>query len=209
MNMGFRDQVKQNTAAAATKPNPAAAVSTKPAPAAAPAGARPRGTPTMAAQGKGYSGLRPAEGRSPFLESGDHGVEFVETKEIRTKAKKPWLKTEVLIRESDTVKPGLKRTIRKVISDEAFEMSGPEILSMMVAAFGYDGSDEEQFAAFTEKYPDWPTMLNAVHGVPEACAIYGNNPLAGMTARVQGYDTEPTEDGKVFVNCNWSPWSPE
>src|SRR5690606_31035144 len=110
----------------------------------------------------------------------------VETKEIRTTGKKPWLKTEIQIVESDTIKPGAKRTIRKVLSDEAFVMSGPEILSMLMAAMGYDGADEEQFAAFEAEYPEWPEMVNAVHGVPEACEKFGTNPLAGMTAKVTG-----------------------
>ncbi len=192
--MGFRDQAK-----------PAPAAPTKPAPAAAPP---PRGTPTSAPAAGRYSGLRPAEGRSPFLEEGSHGVEFVFTGEIRTKAKDPWLKTELLIRESDNekVKPGQKRTIRKVITDKAFEMSGPEITSMVVAAMGFDPST--QFEEFAAAHPDWPEMIDAVHGVPAACAKFGDNPLAGMTARVVGYPVK-SEDGQMtFINCSWEPWSP-
>jgi hypothetical protein len=165
--------------------------------------AAPQATKAPAKAGR-YTGLKPAEGRSPFLPKGRHRVRFVETKEIRTKAKKPWLKTEVTILSSNNPEAtiGQNRTIRKVISEEAFEMSGPEIVSMLMAALGYTSQD---MAEFEEAFPNWGSMLDAVHGVPEACKEHGENPLNGMTAIVDGYETEPNDRGQVFVNCSWSP----
>jgi hypothetical protein len=199
--MSFRSAMKGAGAPAATTPAPAKNAPA-PTPAAAPAkpAAGPRGAPPVRATPGRYSGLRPAEERSPFLESGTHRVRFIATKEVRVKSKKPWLKTELEVLESDTVKPGAHRTIRKVITDEAFEMSGPEILSMMMAALGYESTEMAEFEA---QHPNWSEMLDAVHGVPEACAEHGENPLADMTAVVTGFDAE--KDGRNFVNYSWAP----
>lgn len=206
--MGFRD--KSPTApAAATKP---AASAAKPAAAARPA---PAANPNRGApQGRNYSGLRPPELRAPFLvsevgQSEKHRVRFVETEEIRTKSKKPWLKTTVEILASDTLPEGCTRTIRKVITDEAFEMSGPEILSMVMASLGYQPNEEDQ-ARFEEENEDWPLMLNAVHGLPNGVEKYGKNPLKGETAIVEVYTFEKEDDAKPgtfykITNYSWEP----
>jgi hypothetical protein len=208
--MGFRDKAPTAPASPA-KPAPAA---TKAAAAPArPAGGAPAKPGRNPPQGRNYSGLKPPESRAPFLVSElgkaeQHRVRFVETVEIRTKSKKPWLKTVVEIVASDTLPEGVTRTIRKVITDEAFEMSGPEILSMVVAACGF-ATDDEGMAAFEAENEDWQVMLNAVHGLPEGVAAHGENPLKGMTAIVEAYTFEKEDDnGKAYTITNYS-WFPD
>ena len=201
--MGFRDKP---TTAPAAKPAP-----TKPVAAAKPAASAAR--PAAAAKtpprpaGSRYTGLPVAQQRAPFLEPGDHRVKFLKTSEVRTKSKKPWLKIELEIVSSTTLPPGVTRSIRKVITDEAFEMSGPEILSMTIAACGFV-PDEEGQAQFEEQNEDWPLMLNAVHGLADGIAVHGENPLKDMLAKVNCVGTTKTyDDGseKEFGNYNWMP----
>jgi hypothetical protein len=75
-------------------------------------------------------------------------------------------------------------------------MSGPEIKNMMMAALGWSPEQENEFE---EKNPEWPSMIDAVHGVPEACKEHGDNPLGGMKAKC---DAIPNEQ---FINCVWYP----
>ncbi len=207
LDMGFRDK----------PPTAPAKQATKPAAAAPPArtGVKPPREGRAAPQGRNYTGLKPPESKAPFLvsqlnKSESHRVRFVETIEIRTKSKKPWLKTVIELVNSDTLPEGCTRTIRKVITDEAFEMSGPEILSMVMAACGYV-PDEEGQARFEKENEDWPLMLNAVHGLPDGVAVHGENPLKGMTAIVEAYTCEKEDDenpGKFYTITNYS-WAPD
>lgn len=207
--MGFRDK-------APTAPAAPAKTATKPA-AAAPAktAAKPAANPNRGApQGRNYTGLKPPESRAPFLtsalgQSEKHRVRFTETAEVRTRSKPPWLKTVVEIVESDTLPEGATRTVRKVITDEAFEMTGPEILSMVMSACGYEPTEEGQ-ARFEAENEDWPLMLNAVHGLPEGIAVHGENPLKGMTAIVEVYtymktDKDDSEKEFQVTSYTWSP----
>lgn len=205
--MGFRDKPPSATAKTVAKPTPAAAAA-KPA-----AGGKPSNPNRAAPQGRNYSGLKPPESRAPFLVSANgqserHRVKFVETAEVRTRSKDPWLKTVVEIVESDTLPPGCTKTIRKVITDKAFEMSGPEILTMVMAACGFETNDDGH-AAFEAEHPDYPLMLNAVHGLPDGIEEHGENPLKGMTAIVEAYTfTKEDENGKTYEITNYS-WAPD
>jgi hypothetical protein len=145
-------------------------------------------------------------------QSEKHRVKFLETSEVRTRSKDPWLKTVIEIVESDTLPVGATRTIRKVITDKAFEMSGPEILSMVMAACGYEATEEAQ-ARFESDNEDWPLMLNAVHGLPDGIEAHGENPLKDQYAWVEVYTfTKEFDDKKTgqtvsveFTNYTWSP----
>lgn len=187
--MGFRDAQPRGGAVAA-KPQAAAA----PAGRNEPKGVTGRGQlkPTAGR----YSGLKLSDPRFPILEPGNgYVLKILHTRESKIAGKKPWMKTQVEVLESQNgVEPGSKRSILKCCSDEAFEMSGPEIKNMVMACLGFD--DEGEFEA---QHEDWATMIDAVHGVEAAEKEHGVNPLEGLTARC---DAIPQGE---FINCVWAP----
>jgi hypothetical protein len=196
--MGFRDQVQQQKAAAGNGAvASAASAAPKQAAASTPRGMTGRGQSKP--QGGRYTGLRLADPRFPILEAGNgYTLKILHTKESRVTGKKPWLKVQVEVLETWDGGPavGSKRSILKCCSEDAFEMSGPEIKNMMMAALGY-GSDAE--ALFEEQNEDWPSMIDAVHGVPDAEKLHGENPLKDKIVRC---DALPNGE---FINCIYYP----
>ncbi len=191
--MGFRDQIKQPSAGAgaATKPTTAAAANK-------PAGFSGRQQQQKPQAGR-YTGLRLADPRFPILEPGNgYVLKVLHTRESKITGKKPWLKIqcEVVKGAEGGAPTGAKRSILKCCSEDAFAMSGPEIKNLMMAALGY-GSDAE--AQFEEENEDWPSMIDAVHGVPEAEAEHGENPLKDRLV-----DCDALPNGE-FINCVFYP----
>lgn len=174
-----------------------------------------------------YGGLAPREGRSPFFnEAGTHTVEFVKTERLDPDAKNPWLKIEVKAITSDTVKPGDLRTVKRDLHAKAFAVTGPEIISMAMSAFGFAANEETGFhEALCEKAGLEYNQDNAekvvevlclaIEGDSEACAelgadgtpLFGVNPLVGMKAKVTVMPLPPLEGKTVSVLSNYS-WYP-
>lgn len=169
--------------------------------------------------------MTPSEGKSPFLKgNGDHIVKIVNTERVAVQAKDPWLKIEIEIVEStsDDLKEGTKRTIRKVLTEKAFAMSGPEIMTMTMAMFGFTNEQVEDFqnalvestGSFCEDNGWEPDdlvalFLDCVEKNPDAIAVcdesgspvFGPNPLEDMMAKLSTSQATPED----YTNFDWGP----
>jgi hypothetical protein len=171
-----------------------------------------------------YGGLAPREGRSPFFnEAGTHTVEITTTKRQDPDAKNPWLKIEVKILESPVLKAGEMRTIKRDLHAKAFAVTGPENLSMAMAAMGFNSNqiDEFQKSLESDETPgvDGEALIEllmlCVEGDEEAVAekgasgavLFGANPLASMKAKVTVMPLPPLEGQTVSRISNYS-WYP-
>jgi len=171
-----------------------------------------------------YQGLGPSDGRSGFLdEAGTHDVEIVKTERIEVTAKDPWLKIEVKILESQTIKAGELRTCRRLLTSKAFVVTGPEILSMAMACMGFANTQLQDFYKSLEDETELPgvpgedisyVLLDCIEGEPEACAeagasgavLFGKNPLKGMKCRVTVIPVPPLEGQTAKLsNYSWYP----
>jgi hypothetical protein len=171
-----------------------------------------------------YGGLAPRESRSPFFnDPGTHTVEIVKTERLDPDAKNPWLKVEVKILESGTLKAGEMRTIKRDLHAKAFAVTGPENLSMTMAVMGYSSNQIDEFQKSLES-DETPgvggealveLLMLCVEGDAEAVAevgasgspLFGPNPLAGMKAKVTVMPLPPLEGRTVSVLSNYS-WYP-
>jgi hypothetical protein len=177
--------------------------------------------PTGGQKKSRYGGLAPREGRSPFFnEAGTHMIEIVKSERIDPDAKNPWLKVEVKVLQSDVVKPGELRTIKRDLHAKAFAVTGPEIISMAMACLGF--TDEAEFhKSLCDQVPDVDAealvelLCLCVEGDAEAVAelgadgtpIFGPNPLANMKAKITVMPLPPLEGKTVSVLSNYS-WYP-
>jgi hypothetical protein len=168
-----------------------------------------------------YGGLAPREGRSPFFnEAGTHMVEIVKSERLDPDAKNPWLKVEVKVLQSDVVKPGELRTIKRDLHAKAFAVTGPEIISMAMACLGF--TDEAEFhKSLTDQVPGVEAealvelLCLCIEGDAEAIAemgpdgtpIFGANPLANMKAKITVMPLPPLEGRTTSVLSNYS-WYP-
>lgn len=177
-----------------------------------------------AAKKSRYGGLAPREGRSPFFnEAGTHTVEIVKTVRLDPEANNPWLKIEVKILESPILKVGELRTIKRDLHAKAFVVTGPENISMTMACMGFSSNQQEEFqkALESEEAPGVSgedlaeVLMMCVEGDAEAVAekgvngkpLFGENPLAGMKAKVTVQPLPPLEGKAVSVLSNYS-WYP-
>lgn len=171
-----------------------------------------------------YASLAPRESRSPFFnEAGTHTVEFLLTERQDPDAKNPWQKIEVKIVDSPVVKAGEIRTIKRDLHAKAFAVTGPELVSMVMAAMGFTS---EQLEAFQKSLESDETpgvtgedltevLMLCIEGNAEAVAevgvsgqpLFGKNPLAGMKAKVTVMPLPPLEGRTTSVLSNYS-WYP-
>lgn len=171
-----------------------------------------------------YKGLAPRETRSEFFnDPGTHTVEIVVTEKREPDAGNPWVKVEVKIVESPTLKAGEVRTIKRDIHPKAAVVTRPELLSMTMALMGYSSQEFEAFMKSLES-DETPgvagedlveVLMLCVEGDAEAIAevgangkpLFGANPLVGMKGKVNVSPLPPLEGRTVSVLSNYS-WYP-
>jgi hypothetical protein len=171
-----------------------------------------------------YKGLAPRETRSDFFnDPGTHTVEIMITEKREPDAGNPWVKVEVKIVESPTLKAGETRTIKRDVHPKAAVVTRPELLSMTMALMGFASQEFEGFIKSLES-DEAPgvsgedlveVLMMCVEGDAEAIAevgangtpLFGANPLAGMKAKVNVSPLPPLEGQTVSRLSNYS-WYP-
>lgn len=171
-----------------------------------------------------YKGLTPRETRSGFFnDPGTHTVEIMITEKKEPDASNPWVRIEVKIVESPTLKAGETRTIKRDVHPKAAVVTRPELLAMTMALMGYTSQQFEEFMKSLES-DETPgvsgedlveVLMLCVEGDAEAIAevgasgkpLFGANPLVGMKAKVNVVPLPPLEGRTVSVlsNYNWYP----
>lgn len=171
-----------------------------------------------------YKGLAPRETRSDFFnDPGTHTVEIMITEKREPDAGNPWVKIEVKIVESPTLKAGETRTIKRDVHPKAAVVTRPELLSMTMALMGFASQEFDEFmkALESDEAPGVSgedlveVLMMCVEGDPEAIAeigasgkpLFGANPLAGMKAKVNVSPLPPLEGQTVSRLSNYS-WYP-
>jgi hypothetical protein len=171
-----------------------------------------------------YKGLAPRETRSEFFnDPGTHTVEVLITEKREPDAGNPWIKIEVKIVDSPTLKAGETRTIKRDVHAKAAVVTRPELLTMAMALMGFGPQDFDGFMKSLES-DETPGVAGAdlvevlmmcVEGDPEAIAeagasgspLFGANPLRGMKAKINVSPLPPLEGQTTSRLSNYS-WYP-